>query len=206
MTEKGTSKLKNQVLMEELGIDKDKLNQLKKKLSKVEPRAERGAETLFRLTSKNHYTLNTMVDRKANIMISMNAIIMSIIIGTVMNELDSDPHLVYPVIMILITNLASIAYAVLATRPDLTHGEAKEGAGLLFYGNFNDLDEESYVSGMQDLIYGGDALYDAISRDIYNLGQRLKIKFGYLRKSFNIFTIGLVLSVIAFIVCHVFFS
>ncbi len=192
--------------MQELGVDKDELKNLKKKLSKVEPRAERGTETLFRLTSKNHYTLNTMVDRKANIMISMNAIIMSIIIGTVMNELDSDPHLVYPVIMILITNLASIAYAVLATRPDLTHGDAREGAGLLFYGNFNDLDEETYVAGMQKLIYSGDALYDAISRDIYNLGKRLKIKFGYLRKSFNIFTVGLVLSVLAFIICHVFFT
>jgi len=40
-------------LMSELNIDKEKLKQLKKKLSKIEPRAERGVETLFRLLSKN---------------------------------------------------------------------------------------------------------------------------------------------------------
>ena len=48
-------------LMSELNIDKEKLKQLKKKLSKIEPRAERGVETLFRLLSKNQYTLNTMI-------------------------------------------------------------------------------------------------------------------------------------------------
>jgi len=69
-------------LIAELGIDKEKLKELKKKLSKVEPRSERGAETLFRLVSKNQYTLNTMIDRKSNILISINALILSIILGT----------------------------------------------------------------------------------------------------------------------------
>lgn len=205
-------KREGQLLMEELGVDKDRLKKLKKKLSKVDPRSERGTETLFRLASKNHYTLNTMVDRKANIMISINAIILSIIIGTVMNQLDSDPHLVYPVVMLLFTNLTSIAYAVLATRPDLTHGridlgsETRRSAGLLFYGNFQNLNEDEYVEGMQSLIYGGDDLYDAISRDIYQLGKRLKVKFGFLRKAFNVFVVGIILSALAFIACHVFFS
>ncbi|MBO3699971.1 Pycsar system effector family protein [Roseivirga sp. E12] len=203
---KESQKLQNTLIMEELGIDKKKLNELMKKLSKVAPRAERGTETLFRLTSKNHYTLNTMVDRKANIMISINAIILSIMIGTVMNQLDADPHLVYPLILITLTNIVAITYAVLATRPDLSHGTDHEASGLLFYGNFQDIDERTYVSGMQKLMYGGDDLYDAISKDIYHLGKRLKVKFGYLRKAFNIFAIGISLSVIAFILCHIFFS
>ncbi len=212
MSQPKKDKSDNRLLMEELGVDKNKLKELKKKLSKVDPRSERGTETLFRLASKNHYTLNTMVDRKANIMISINAIILSIIIGTVMSQLDSDPHLVYPVVMLLFTNLISIAYAVLATRPDLTHGkidlhsEARRSAGLLFYGNFQDLNEEEYVTGMRSLIYQGDDLYDAISRDIYQLGKRLKVKFGFLRKAFDVFAVGIVLSVLTFIACHVFFG
>lgn len=199
------SKVQKKLIMEELAIDKGQLKELMKKLSKVEPRSERGTETLFRLTSKNHYTLNTMVDRKANIMISINAIILSVMIGTVMNQLDSDPHLVYPLIMITLTNVIAIAFAVMATRPDLNHGTDHEGSGLLFYGNFQDIDENTYVNGMQKLMYGGDDLYDAISKDIYHLGKRLKVKFGYLRKAFNIFTVGISVSVITFILCHVFF-
>jgi len=122
MSDKKTEKLKDEYLTEALNIDKDQLKALKKKLAKVEPRSERGAETLFRLVSKNQYTLNTMIDRKSNILISVNALILSIIIGTVYSQMDSDPHLIYPVVMILITNLISIAYAIFATRPELEHG------------------------------------------------------------------------------------
>ena len=78
--DKKTEKAQDKYLKEELNIDKDALKALKKKLAKVEPRSERGAETLFRLVSKNQYTLNTMIDRKSNILISINALILSIIL------------------------------------------------------------------------------------------------------------------------------
>lgn len=102
---KEKKKQEEKILLEELKVDKEELKALAKKLARVSPRAERGVETLFRLVSKNQYTLNSMIDRKSNILISINALILSIIIGTVMNRLDSDPHLLYPTVMILITNL-----------------------------------------------------------------------------------------------------
>ncbi|WP_027077123.1 hypothetical protein [Maribacter antarcticus] len=88
-SEKATKKQEKAVdnhLIEALGIDKDTLKKLKKKLAKVEPRSERGAETLFRLVSKNQYTLNAMIDRKSNILISINALILSIILGAVLSS------------------------------------------------------------------------------------------------------------------------
>lgn len=81
---KQAKKLRDKILMEELEMDRDGLKALKKKLTKIAPRAERGVETLFRLVSKNQYTLNGMIDRKSNILISANALIFSIIIGTVL--------------------------------------------------------------------------------------------------------------------------
>lgn len=212
MSEKEISKSKKKeeekVLMDELQVDRDGLKALAKKLSKVAPRAERGVETLFRLVSKNQYTLNAMVDRKSNILISINALILSIIIGTVMNQLDEDPHLVYPSVMILITNLLSIAYAILATRPDRTHGKEStnsSSSNLMFYGNFVNMDEDQYVTELTSLIHREDDLYKVIAKDSYNLGMRLKIKFKLLRISFNVFLGGIILSVLAFIICHVFF-
>ena len=121
--DKPLGKEQDKELMRDLNVSKDELKSLKKKLSKVAPRSERGVETLLRLASKNHYTLNTMVDRKSSILISINAIILSIIIGTVMNQLDQDPHLVVPVILMLVTNLISIVYAIFTTRPVLSHGK-----------------------------------------------------------------------------------
>ena len=205
MGKKSKKKVEDKYLMEELNIDKEELKQLKKKLAKVTPRSERGVETLFRLLSKNQYTLNTMIDTKSNILISINALILSLIIGTVMNQLGTDPHLIYPVIMILFTNLASIAFAIFATRPELVHvnGEAKN---LMFYGNFQDMKEEEYVNNVTNLMNEGDELYRTIAKDTYYLGRTIDRKFKLLRKSFNIFLIGIILSVMAFIACHVMFG
>ena len=201
---KKKTKITDQFLIEELEIDQEELKALKKKLSKVAPRAERGVETLFRLASKNQYTLNAMIDRKSNILISVNALILSIILGTIYAKLGDDPHLLYPVIMILTTNLLSIAFAIFATRPELKHGTSSEN--LLFHGNFNDMEESEYIDKITGLIHRGDDLYKTIAKDIFHLGKTIDKKFRLLRKSFHIFLIGIVLSVMAFIACHLFFA
>lgn len=205
-----SKKEEDKVLAQEMDVDASKIKDLKKKLSKIEPRSERGVETMFRLLSKNHYTLNTMVDRKSNILISINAIIMSIILGTVMNQMKDDPHLIVPLTMMLLTNLASIVLAVFATRPDFTHGQAEKTnshtSNPMFFGNFHNMSEADYVADIRALMYGGDQLYDAIAKDTYHLGRNINRKFGLLRKSFNVFTLGITLSVLTFIACHVFFG
>ncbi len=205
MSDKKSEKIKDQLLMEELNIDKDELKSLKKKLSKIAPRPERGVETLFRLLSKNQYTLNSMIDRKSNILISINALILSIVLGTVLNQLDKDPHLIYPAILILLTNLVSITYAVFATRPELKHGD-RQTNNLMFYGNFHEMEEADYVNNLTNLMSQGDELYKTIAKDTYHLGKIIDKKFKLLRKSFTIFLIGIILSVIAFILCHLLFG
>jgi len=191
----------------ELNIDTNQLNQLKqlkKKLSKIAPRSERGVETLFRLLSKNQYTLNTMIDTKSNILISINALILSLILATVMSQLSSDPHLIYLVVMILFTNLASIAFAIFATRPELVHGK-REANNLMFYGNFQDMEEHEYVGNITNLMNEGDELYKTIAKDTYYLGKTIDRKFNLLRRSFDIFLVGIIISVVAFMACHILF-
>ena len=200
-----SKKEENKALAEEMNLDPEQVKALRKKLSKIEPRSERGVETLFRLLSKNHYTLNTMVDRKSNILISINAIILSIIIGTVMNRMQSDPHLIMPIVMMLLTNMASITLAVFATRPDFKRGNTPD-ENPLFFGNFHDKGESAYLASLRTVMNSGDDLYDTISRDVYYLGKNINRKFIYLRNSFNVFMIGIILSVLTFIACHLFFG
>lgn len=199
--QKKQDKEDNEYLMTELNVDKDGLKALKKKLAKVAPRSERGVETLFRLLSKNQYALNAMIDKKSNILISINSLIMSIIIGTVMGQLGQDPHLIYPVTMILLTNLISIGFAVIATRPELTHGN-ETTKNLMFYGNFHHLEEKKYVSEVIGLMNEGDVLYETIAKDTFYLGKTMDRKFRLLRKSFDFFLVGIIISVVAFMLCH----
>ena len=205
MADKSIQKAENQYLMDELNIDKEKLKNLKKKLAKIDTRPEKGVETLFRLLSKNQYTLNTMIDRKSNILISINALILSIILGTVLNQLDKDPHLIYPAVLILVTNLASIAFAIFATRPELEHGNKKIG-NLMFYGNFHQMEENEYVDEISNLMHQGDELYKTIAKDTFYLGKTMNKKFKLLRISFNVFLAGIILSVVAFLMCHILFG
>lgn len=204
-SKKDIKKGKDTILMSDLGIDKEELKNLKKKLAKIEPRPEKGVETLFRLLSKNQYTLNSMIDRKSNILISINALILSIVLGTVLDQLGTDPHLIYPAILILLTNLVSIAYAVIATRPEKEHGNRGTN-NLMFYGNFHDMEEEDYVNQISDLMNQGDELYKTIAKDTFYLGKTINRKFKLLRSSFTIFLIGIIISVIAFLLCHLLFG
>jgi len=197
-------------LMKDLGVDQGGLKILRKKIAKLNNRSRRGVETLFRLASRNQYTLTTMVDRKSNILISINAILLSIILGTVIRQLEQESYLIIPVFLILLTNLTSIVYAVVATRPPKRHAVSDSTNGhdyknnLLFYGDYSTISEVEYIQGMNHLIDHGDELYDAISRDVYYTGKTLQRKFGFLRTSFNVFMFGLIISVAAFILSYLF--
>jgi hypothetical protein len=92
-----------------------------------------------------------------------------------------------------------------AIRPELKHGEEKAD-NLMFYGNFHAMEEGEYVENITSLMNQGDELYKIIAKDAFYLGKTIDRKFKLLRKSFNIFLIGNILSVIAFISCHIFFG
>lgn len=197
-------------MMDELGINPDELKAMKKKLLKAEGKPDRGIETMFRLTSKNHITLSTMADSKANILISVNSIIISILIGALMQKLDSNPHLIIPTVILLSINLGSIVFAILSIRPNVTKGLftrediEEHRTNLLFFGNFHKMKREDYHWGMNRLMENKSFLYSSLIDDIYFLGVVLAKKYRLLRTAYNIFMFGIVISVIAFTVSNYF--
>ncbi|MFT5618801.1 MAG: HD superfamily phosphodiesterase [Arenicella sp.] len=204
--QKKLQKEKEEALMTDLGVDKDELKELQKKLSKMEGWADRGVETMFRTTSKNHIELSSIADSKANIMISVNSIIISIIVGALASKLDTNPYLVIPASILLIVCVTTIVFAIIATRPNITSGRvSKEAikskkANLLFFGNFHSMSLEDYEWGMNRMMQDSDYLYGSLIRDIYFLGAVLGKKYRLLRISYTIFMFGLIISVIAFII------
>ncbi|NND31812.1 MAG: HD domain-containing protein [Saprospiraceae bacterium] len=207
---KKTRKVIDQSLQEELGVSDEELKKLRKKLEKAAGRPERGIETMFRLTSKNHLTLSGMADTKANIMISVNAIIISVLIGSLMQKLDSNPHLIIPVAILLCVNLVSMIFAILSTRPNVTSGKftrediEQKKANLLFFGNFHKMQRNDYQWGMTRLMEQSNYLYSALIDDIYFLGVVLGKKYRFLRIAYNIFMYGIVIAVFSFIIANIF--
>lgn len=209
---KKTQKNVDSKLIKELGVTPQELKTLKKKLQKAEGRPERGIETMFRLTSKNHIDISGMADSKANIMISINSIIISVLLGSLMQKLDSNPHLIPPTIILLIVTLSSIVYSVLSLRPNITSGKfskediANQKTNLLFFGNFHKMTREDYHWGMNRLMENSSFLYSNLIDDIFFLGVVLAKKYKYLRVAYNIFMYGIIVAVIAFVLAILFFD
>jgi HD superfamily phosphodiesterase len=180
-------------------------DQLAKKVKAVKT-PDRGVETMFRLTSKNHFTLSSIADSKASTLISISALIISIILSVLVGKLTEEPNLILPTVFILITLLGTIVFAVLSTRPKvtsfrLTREDISEKKGnLLFFGNFINMPVEEYEWSMQEVMNDRDYLYNNIIRDIYYLGVVLGKKYRYLRIAYNVFMYGLILSVVTYII------
>ena len=191
-----------------LAVSPKELKELKKKLMKVQGRPERGIETMFRLTSRNHLALSSMADTKANIMISVNSIILSILIGSLMQKLDNNPQLIFPTYVMLFVNLGSIIFAILSTRPNITTGKftrediEQNKTNLLFFGNFHQMQRADYQWGMHRLMADGKFLYSSLIDDIFFLGVVLGRKYRYLRIAYNIFMYGIVLAVVTFMISN----
>lgn len=170
---------------------------------------KRGIETMFRLTSRNHMELSGMADSKANIMISVNAIIISVVLSFMLRRLEDMPHLLVPTLILLVVNITTIIFAVLATRPNLTKGYftrddiIKKKTNLLFFGNFHKMGLEDFDWGMKEMMKDREYLYSSIIRDIYFLGKVLGWKYYLLRMSYSVFMYGLVIAILAFAIAEV---
>jgi hypothetical protein len=164
----------------------------------------RGVETMFRAGARTHINLSSMADSKANIMLSINAMILSVTLTVLLPKLDTNTHLIFPSVVLLSTCLLSIIFATLSTRPVVTRGRfSKEDieqkrANLLFFGNFHSMEIEEYEWGVKEMMNDTDFLYGSLTRDLYNLGKVLNKKYRYLRICYTVFMFGLIASVIAF--------
>ena len=179
----------------------------KKKKSKLKGDlgTSRGIETMFRTSYRTHLTLSGIADNKANIMISINGIIISILIASVSPRIGEIPALILPTAIFLVTCVVSMIYAILAARPRVTSlhvslEDVRENrANLLFFGNFVNMPEDDFVVGMHELMGNTDQLYTNMIRDIYSLGGVLNKKYRLIRTSYTVFMLGLSVGVAIFL-------
>ncbi|MEN0006910.1 MAG: Pycsar system effector family protein [Bacteroidota bacterium] len=164
----------------------------------------RGVETMYRTTYRTHVNLSSIADNKANIMLSINAIIISIIVSNLVPRFTDSPHLAVPTAILLAVCLTALVYAILSTRPKITEGKftrediKNKRSNLLFFGNFYNMPMDDFHWGMMEMIKDTDFLYSSMTRDLYYLGIVLAKKYRYLRICYGIFMYGLIFSVIAF--------
>jgi len=181
-----------------------------KSLKPEEPKKPRhGIETMLRITSHNHLSLSSIADHKANIMISVPSIVLSIVMSVMLRWLNEQPKLMLPTLMLVLTCVSTIVFAILSTIPkvtsvDYTKDEIKrKNISLFLFRNFYGMKLEDFEWRMKELINDRELFNGTMIKDIFYLAQALGKKYNYLRISYSIFLYGIVVSVAAFIYAFV---
>lgn len=168
----------------------------------------RGVSDMFRTSYRTHVELSGIADNKSNIMISINGLIISITIASISPKIDSNPWLLLPTSILLITCMIALIYSILAARPrvsneDVTLEDVRANkSNILYFGNFFKLSRKDFVTGMEELMADSERLYNTMARDLYGLGTVLETKFRLLRIAYNVFMWGLALSVSSYILVY----
>ena len=166
----------------------------------------RGIESMFRNSYRAQLDMIALAATKANIMISLNGVLVSLLLVSGAYFLAADPLLLIPVSMFLVTCTTAIIFAVLAARPDVdrtvktAEDFRTDRAELLIFDQFSKLSREEYNGAMEEMMQNNERIYANMTAHIYSLGCMANRKFARLHISYNAFIIGLIASVTSLLV------
>jgi len=175
-----------------------------KKDKKKKKKENRGVETMFRVTYQNHVALSRLADNKANMLISINGLIVSGIIALVTRGVSVSWSL-GPVMVLVAGCLVSLSFAVLAARPRLSRAPVTiddirgNSGNLLFFGQFTSMPLAEFQASLRVLMKDPELLYDHLGRQLYLMGQSLNTKFRLLQLAYGTFLASIVMATAGFL-------
>lgn len=191
---------------------KNRIKALKKEIAKKEQNLalndDRGARMMFKTALRNHIDLTAIADQKANMMLSVNALILTIGMPVFASYLPEKLYLLGPSIVFMLTCVTTMVFATLSTRPikmdgktnlsDLNSGKTN----LFFFGNFYKIGLNPYQNAIRTLIANQQNFDNSIINDLYYLGLALGDKYRHLRTCYNVFIVGICMSLLAFLIAY----
>jgi len=173
-------------------------------------RPDKGIETMFRIASTNNVRVSAMADNKANIVITVNAIIISVVLGLMVKNIQEDRTFLIPTVLLINVSMLTIVYAVLATRPKISDGifteeqVEKKSVNLLYFGSYYKMNFNEYNEGVKTMMEDSEFLYGSLTKNIFWQGKVLGRKYRLLHTSYSIFMYGIIGSVLAFAIAMFF--
>ena len=153
-------------------------------------------DQLIRQTRAHHVQLSVMADLKANMLLTIASVVLSLTVPQLGKLAYRDAAITLLIFCLLTIVLA--ASVAMPTAPALFRRKRDTAAGtinLLFFGHFVDLDYPEYLTRMMDTLADPERVYEAQIREIYQLGQFLaKKKYRVLRLAYVTFIVGLIAS------------
>lgn len=158
---------------------------------------------LLRQTRIHHMQLSSMADVKANIMLTLAAVVTTFSIGYL-----NDPLLRWPVIVLILFCVVTIFFAAYAVMPKLNFDYRPahyHNCNILFFGNFMNLKYEAFAEMMEEVMASPERTYEAQIREVYELGTYLgHQKYRYVRQAYKSFLVGLASAGLVLVIVELF--
>ncbi len=163
------------------------------------------AQTFYKTAMRNNTDLSALADGKANTMLSVSAVIITITIPMMIDALRKDMILVIPFTIFLLTCILAMIYATAATRPIKMMGMTSEEdikagkSDLFFFGNMFNMDFLSFKKGIKHVIKTPNYFDETAYLSLYFSSKALGGKFMKLRTCYTIFIIGICVSIFCYV-------
>lgn len=174
--------------------------------------SSQGRQTLFRVTYRTQINLIRIADNKANMILGINAMIITVLVGIISSRmiltaetLNGNIEFVIPVVLVILTSLITALFAIRSAKPRLMSNKkartiAEEKKSLLFFGNVWSIPVQDYIHQMEELIESPQEMYQHMIIDIHNQSKVLHQKYELLRQAYLIFMLGFTVSILSFLI------
>lgn len=174
---------------------------------KAKKRLSKGIINIIRTTMRNNIELTHIADNKANVLLSLNALMLTFLVPMIAPNIDfiKENHLVIPIVVIVITCLITIYLSALVLKPgdfDKYQRKYEEGEFIspFFFGNYYSMNAKEYEEYLNDAVSKEQLVKRHITQDLHYVGSRLGQKMSTIRLAFNIFLTGLIVSILTSII------
>ena len=156
----------------------------------------------LRTVHQNQVQLNQMADQKANILVGLIVIPLTLL-STQIAEIELNNMQLSIVAVFILFEIAALILGIMVIRPRTMWSKntlrIEEMPNPLFFGFFTRFTEEQYLTYMQANMNRNMAAREFLLRDIYQIGHVLKRKFQLLKVAYFFATSGFVFAVLAFV-------
>ena len=170
------------------------------------------ALNIIRTTGRNNVELVNIADNKANILLSINGIMLTALIPMLFSYQDVivQEFLYIPLIVLASTLLMTIILCSTVLRPvDLNAIAIEKQSGMkyspFFFENFHSIDSKEYIPFVKESLKDKDLLSEYILQDHYLVGRNLGRKYKLMIKAFKTFVTGVAVSIGLTIIVLAFF-
>lgn len=176
----------------------------KKNKKKQKQYLNKNTLSILRTTLRNNIELTSIADNKANVLLSLNALMLTFLVPLTLPYIDRiiATNLWIPMIVLALTCLITIYLAVLVLKPGKFAGQGIKMDGNFdhmspfFFGNFQNMDKNDFLDYASDVLSDEYLVKSFVSNDFYHIGLRLAQKMKIVRSAFNIFIYGMSTSIL----------